>query len=69
MIQSKRDLGLYIAADRIMNGRPAKRTLKEMVGDYVSGDQWGGDYQVFTRNENVCFLYEYHQERPVSLYA
>jgi serine O-acetyltransferase len=37
MIQSKRELEFYIAADRIMNGRPAKRSLKEMVGDLVSG--------------------------------
>lgn len=41
MIQSKKELEFYIAADRIMNGRSAKRTLKEMVGDYISSD-WGG---------------------------
>ena len=41
MIQSKCELLFYIAVDRIMNGRPAKRTLKEMLGDYLSCDVRG----------------------------
>lgn len=31
MILSKNDLRFYIAADRIMNGYPAKKTIKEVV--------------------------------------
>ena len=31
MIQSKKDLEFYIAADRIMNGLPAQRTIKEVL--------------------------------------
>lgn len=38
MIQSKKDLAFYIAADRIMNGYPAFRSLKTLIQEtYVMG--------------------------------
>lgn len=66
MIQSKSDLFFYITADRIMNGKPVKRSAKELIGDLFSCDWGGGDYQVLTCNENVCLLCEHHKERAVS---
>lgn len=37
MIKSKKDLDFYIAADRIMNGLPAKRGLKELLFGRILG--------------------------------
>lgn len=65
MIQSKKELEFYIAADRIMNGRSAKRTLKEMVGDYISSDWGGGNYQVLMCNADVCLLCECRQKKAI----
>lgn len=38
MIKSKKDLDFYIAADRIMNGLPAKRGLKELLFGRILGE-------------------------------
>lgn len=35
MIQSKRDLKFYIAADRIMNGFPERKSLKEILVNWI----------------------------------
>ena len=38
MIKNKKDLDFYIAADRIMNGYPASRSLKTLIKEtYVIG--------------------------------
>lgn len=36
MISNKEELKYYIAVDRIMNGRPEKRTFKEIILDRIS---------------------------------
>lgn len=36
IIRTKRELDFFIAADRIMNGRPAKRGLKEVLVDWIA---------------------------------
>lgn len=41
MILTKQDLLIYITADRIMNGRSAKCGIKELISDFVSGNQGG----------------------------
>ena len=37
MIQTKKDLKFYIIADRVMNGFPAKSSLKSKVKDLILG--------------------------------
>ena len=36
IIRTKRELDFFIAADRIMNGRPAKQGIKEILVDWIS---------------------------------
>ena len=55
MIQTKEDLHFYIAADRIMNGLPPKRQLK----DFFWG---GGNNQLFTSDAVLCVLPEYSKK-------
>lgn len=35
MIQSRKDLSFYVAADRIMNGLPEKKSIKKFVRNYI----------------------------------
>ena len=57
MIRTKRELEFFIAADRIMNGRPAKQGIKEILVDWIT--RGGGDNQILTSNAQVCLLCKY----------
>ena len=59
MIQTKQDLKFYIVADRIMNGRIAKRGIAE----FFSG---GGNYPLLTGNEALRILSEHHAEKTLT---
>lgn len=55
MIKTKKDLSFYIAADRIMNGRSAKRNIKEVAFDYISGDEGGAILRYLRAMRNYSY--------------
>lgn len=73
MIQSKKDLKFYIAADRIMNGLPTQRTLKEvllnnrggLIISYLRAMRHCAYYQNIVKNkfsiESLCRIYWWHR--------
>lgn len=56
MIQTKKDLQFYVAADRIMNGLPAYRGLKEKVRDLIDRPVGGGNNLLFMCFATLCIL-------------
>lgn len=53
VIRTKKELYFFIAADRIVNGRPVKRGVKETLVDGIT--RWG-DNQILTSDAKVCLL-------------
>ncbi len=43
MIQTRKDLQFYIIADRVMNGFPAKSSLRNKVKDLILGGGQGAN--------------------------
>lgn len=58
IIRTKKELDFFIAADRIMNGRPAKRGFKEVLVYWIA--RGGGDNQILTSYAQVCLLCKYY---------
>lgn len=54
MIQTKKNLQLYVVADRIMNGLPAYRGLKEKARNLI--DRPGDNNLLFMCFATFCIL-------------
>lgn len=68
MISTKQDLKFFIAADRIMNGFPPNRSIKEIViGLFEPNYRGGGDYQILTRIAQICLLPKLTKEKDFSI--
>lgn len=56
MIQNKKDLQFYVAADRMMNGLPEKKSIKEFVRNFIDRPVGGGNNQLLTCFAALCLL-------------
>ena len=65
MIQSKKDLKFYIAADRIMNGFPERKTFKELLINCVD-KKVGGAILSYLR---AMRTYSYYKNTVKSKYS
>lgn len=58
IIRTKRELDFFIAADRIINGSPAKRGIKEVLVDWIARGR--GDNQILMRYAKICLLCKHY---------
>ena len=59
MIQTKKDLAFFIAADRIMNGYPAKRGIINALKESILVGGVNVNNQVFEKIEKIRILQKY----------
>lgn len=53
MIQTKKDLAFYIAADRIMNGFTVRRSLKDV---FILGGGQIANHKILEASAQICLL-------------
>lgn len=67
MIHTKQDLKFFIAADRIMNGLPPNRSIKEIIIGLFEPNYRGGDCQVLTCITQICLFPKLIKEKDFSI--